>query len=104
MSDKPFKPFIEYDELTGQPRLITGVTDGNVRDPNAPVNEPLGKTYNIGKLDDLPVHSRYCPNADHNLVPDETETDFEALKCTKCPYGVLVKPKTIIEEGVLQNG
>lgn len=37
------------------------------------------------------VSGEYCQT--HNLVPDPTERDFEALKCTNCPYGTLVKRK-----------
>lgn len=35
-----------------------------------------------------------CPKGSHNLVDDPSEKDFEAKKCTNCPYGVLVRRKT----------
>lgn len=39
----------------------------------------------------------FCQGGAHNYVPDESETDFEALKCTKCHHGVLVKRKTKVQ-------
>lgn len=42
--------------------------------------------------------NRYCPNGQHELVPDESEGDFEAVQCTRCPYHCLVKPKIAQEQ------
>lgn len=37
------------------------------------------------------VSKEYCQQGQHNLVPDPSEREFEAVKCTNCPYGALVK-------------
>lgn len=41
-----------------------------------------------------PVTKPYCER--HNLVPDLSEQEFEALKCTNCPYHCLVKRKVAV--------
>lgn len=72
-------------------RPITGITDGEVFDPTAPIHDPKGETtyHDLTKVKAVAV----CAPDQHNLVPDLTETDFEAVTCTRCPYGCLVKHK-----------
>lgn len=67
--------------------------------------EPEEQPYNpqaqaFDELGETTVHDlsqqraiKMCAPDQHNLVPDETEEDFEAVTCTKCPFGMLFKHK-----------
>jgi hypothetical protein len=51
----------------------------------------------IGNLANLPPAPgmSLCPPDQHDLKPDDSEQDHNALKCTRCPYGVLTTPKAL---------
>lgn len=83
--------------VTDEGRLITGVEgmDGVEIDikPEMPsfathlVTTKEGQVVSTGPV----VAGRYCQT--HNLVEDDSDPDFEGLKCTNCPYGCLTKRK-----------
>lgn len=82
---------------TEEGRPITGIDDGALDDPNAPIDEPKGEILNIGvsDLSKLPPTPSQIPCApgQHDLVPDPSEEEWEAETCTKCPMGRLITRK-----------
>ena len=61
-----------------------------IKDENGTIHEP--EVFTIGSPETWQrVSPEYCKV--HNLVPDPSEREFEAVKCTNCPYASLLKRK-----------
>lgn len=83
------KAHSSYIDDNGQRRIVLEPEDGEVFDPQAEIYEPKGETFNVNLAERKSVPM--CAPDKHNLVPDPSETEFEAETCTRCPYGRLVR-------------
>ncbi len=79
-----------YLDDMGRERIVIDNSE-DVFEPAAPVVDPKGETI-IVDLEKRPAQ-RVCAPGEHDIVEDDTEPDFVAEKCRRCPYGCLVRPK-----------
>ncbi|MBI5117585.1 hypothetical protein HZA56_14000 [Candidatus Poribacteria bacterium] len=77
--------------ISEEGRYITGITDGNIHDPQAEIIDEQGETsyHDLSKQRAI----RMCAPDDHDLQPEgevgEEIPGTQSMKCRKCAYGVL---------------
>jgi len=86
--------------LTEEGRLITGMegfdgADTPIEEDDRPSFSTNLRQTDSGVVNTAKPYGVYCPNGEHNLVDDPSEQDFDAVKCTRCPYGALVRSKVV---------
>ncbi len=79
-----------YRDTDGTLRVVVGAEEGSVHDPQAEIFEKKGETFTVDLGQRKAV--RMCQAGKHDMKPDPSETDFEAEKCSRCPYGRLIRP------------
>lgn len=71
-------------------RPITGIVDEGLDNLDAPIFDAKGETIHVNMAQRPAI--RVCATG-HDLVPDPSETEFEAETCSRCPYGRLLRRK-----------